>query len=153
VKHDTYNLPHACSATLRFLHSWAALAGWFLIKNYPWGTVLNVGQHCALHYPERLPSGVPKEEFGWMILEKNIEVQSKPSAAARGGEAWRRNVWWPMYIRLLLQLRVHSSLHKGAVQNSPKGRERREASQHAELSKRVISSSRSESSKTKKVVF
>ena len=31
-------------------------------------------------------------------------VQSSPSAAARGGLAWRRNVWWPVYISLLLQL-------------------------------------------------
>jgi len=32
------------------------------------------------------------------------KVQSTPSAAARGGEAWRRNVWSPVYIRLSLQL-------------------------------------------------
>jgi len=57
-----------------------------------------------LRTPEvRLPSGVPKEEFGWMIFEKktsvgnpNGNVQSTPLAAARGGEAWRRNV---RYIR------------------------------------------------------
>ena len=32
------------------------------------------------------------------------EVLSTPSACARGGEAWRRNVWWPVYISLLLQV-------------------------------------------------
>jgi len=39
----------------------------------------------------------PKEEFGQMMFEKTnslgnrTKVQSKPSAAARGVEAWRRN--------------------------------------------------------------
>ena len=54
---------------------------------------------CALRTPEeRLPSGGPTEEFGRMIFEKKsslggrIGVQSTPSAAARGGEAWRWNV-------------------------------------------------------------
>jgi len=44
------------------------------------------------------PSGAPKEEFGWMIFGKKCflgdrtKVQSMPSAGARGGEAWHRNV-------------------------------------------------------------
>jgi len=47
---------------------------------------------------ERLLSGAPKEEFGRTIFEKKssledcTKVQSTPSAAARGGEVWRRNV-------------------------------------------------------------
>ena len=32
------------------------------------------------------------------------KVQSTPLAAARGGEAWRQNVWRSVYIKLLLQL-------------------------------------------------
>jgi len=58
-----------------------------------------------MHTPEeRLPSGGPKEEFGLMIVEKQsflgdrTKVQSTTSAAARGGEAWRWNVWRPVYI-------------------------------------------------------
>jgi len=47
-----------------------------------------------------------------MIFEKNlpwtdhIKIRSTPSAAAPGGEAWRRNVCRPVYIRLLLQLNL-----------------------------------------------
>jgi len=59
---------------------------------------LSLGTQCALRTPEeRLPSGVPKEEFGRMIfenkssMEHHTKVQSTPSAADRGGEAWRRN--------------------------------------------------------------
>ena len=61
----------------------------------------NTLQHntSALRTPgERLPSGASKEEFGRIIFENKsalgdrIKVQSTPSAAARGGEAWRRNV-------------------------------------------------------------
>jgi len=54
---------------------------------------------------ERLPSGAPKEEFGRMIFEKesslgdSTKFQSMPSAAARGGEVWRRSVCCPVYIR------------------------------------------------------
>jgi len=58
-----------------------------------------LGCYYALRTPEeRLPSGAPKEEFGWMIFGKKkslgdrTKVQSTPSAAARGGEAWRWNV-------------------------------------------------------------
>jgi len=57
-------------------------------------------------YPdERLHSGVPKKEFGRMIFKKQssmgdrTKVQSTPSAAARGGKAWRRNVRRLVYIR------------------------------------------------------
>jgi len=45
-----------------------------------------------------LPSGVPNEEFGRMIFEKNLPWgdrttdQFTPSAAARSDEAWRQNV-------------------------------------------------------------
>ena len=52
----------------------------------------------ALHTPrDAHPSGVLKEEFGWMIFNKKssmgdrTKVQSTRSAAAGGGEAWRRN--------------------------------------------------------------
>ena len=52
--------------------------------------------YIALRTPEeRLPSGVLEEEFGRMIfnvplaLGDRTKVQSTPSAAARGGEAWR----------------------------------------------------------------
>ena len=56
----------------------------------------------ALRSPEkRLPSGALKKEFGRMNFENRsslgdrTKVQSPPSAAACGGEAWRRNVWHP----------------------------------------------------------
>ena len=54
---------------------------------------------CDQRTPEeRLPPGGPKDEFGRMIFEKKssledrTKVQSRTSAGARGGEAWRWNV-------------------------------------------------------------
>jgi len=53
---------------------------------------------CALRtLEERPPEGVPKEEFGQIVVKKSslgdrTKVLSTPSAAALGGEAWRRNV-------------------------------------------------------------
>ena len=65
-----------------------------------WNTLVRTDPYpSALRTPEeRLPSGAPKEEFGWMIFGKKrflgdrTKVQSMPSAGARGGEAWHRNV-------------------------------------------------------------
>jgi len=62
-------------------------------------TVTN-GHSALCNSEERLPSGVPKEEFGRMIFGKRsslrdrTEVQLTPmaAAAAKGGEARRQNV-------------------------------------------------------------
>ena len=65
---------------------------------------------CALRSPEEgLPSGAPKEELwiwpddSWKKIFPGGPYQSSV-IDTRGGEAWRRNVWRPMYIRLSLQL-------------------------------------------------
>jgi len=81
-----------------------------------------------------------KEEFGRMIFEKEsslghrTKVQSMLPAAARGSDTWRRNVWRPMYIRLLLQFtltlayikalsktlpNIHGSSHVPAPRQTP----------------------------------
>ena len=72
---------------------------------HPWHLI------CTLYTPkERLPSGVPRGKIWRMIFEKTSSVrggtniQSTPSAAARGGKAWRRNVRIPVYSSLLLPL-------------------------------------------------
>jgi len=73
---------------------------------------------------ERAPSEVPKDEFSRMICEKKssmgirTKVPSMPLAATCGCEARRQNVWWPVHISLIHAAQPHSSLHKGAVQNS-----------------------------------
>jgi len=62
---------------------------------------------CALRTSDkRLHSGVPEEEFGRMIFEKKIPWGTvlKFCQHHMRGEAWRRNVGWPVYIRLSLQL-------------------------------------------------
>ena len=59
------------------------------------GLIKQSNTHALRTLKERLPSGVPKEEFGRMIFEKisfigdRTKVKSTPSAAARGDEAWR----------------------------------------------------------------
>ena len=53
----------------------------------------------------------------WFLKKKSLGdrsnwVQWPPSAAARGGEAWRRNVWSPAYIIRSLQLSLTLSCIK-----------------------------------------
>jgi len=81
---------------------------------------------CALRTPEeRLLSGAPKEEFGRIIFETKsslgdcTKVQSTPWAAASGGGAWRWNVRRPMYIRILLQLRLTLACIKALSKTVP----------------------------------
>ena len=74
---------------------------------------------------ERLPSGVPKEEFGRMIFGKKsslrdrTEVQLTPMAAeaARGGEARRQDpcILWRVLNSGFMQARVRLSCSKSLI--------------------------------------
>jgi len=95
-----------------------------ILKNVP--LYMSYVPFSVLHtLEERLPSGAPKEEFGRIIFEQKsslrdcTKVKSTPSAAARGGEALRRNVWRPVYIRLSLQLSLTLACIKALSKTLP----------------------------------
>jgi len=69
---------------------------------------------------EEIPSGAPKEEFVRMIFKKKIPwgtVLSSATGARGGGVALERVT--PLVYYTITAAQSHSSLYKGAVQNSP----------------------------------
>jgi len=77
----------------------------------------------ALRTPEeRLPSGGPKEEFGRMIFLKNISLGNRTKVPWQVLVKVRRGTGrrvTPGVYQTITAAQPHSSLYKGAVQNSP----------------------------------
>jgi len=74
---------------------------------------------------QELPSRPQRKNLaGWFLKKKSslrdrTKVQCTPSAAARGGGAWRRNVWLLMYIKVGLGIsRTNAHSHWNPVYNA-----------------------------------